>query len=192
MSQERTEPAVKVVLETEQIQKRLRELARQISSDYRDKTLYAVGVLEDGFIFMADLVRQLDIPVICQFIKPEPQEIQQGAGMTTEIFFSPEVYVHGGHVLLVQGLLETGVTSEFLMRNMLARGAGSVKLVTLLDRQSARRVALQPDYFGFLIDDKYVFGYGLGAPHLNRNLPFIGTKENAGTSEPRGVAAPGA
>ena len=80
---------------------------------------------------------------------------------------------------LVQGLLESGITTEFLGRNLTVRGAKSVKVCTLLDRQAGRRVMLQPDYFGFLLDEKYVFGYGLGSPNLGRNLPFIATTNDA-------------
>lgn len=172
---------LQTILTAEQIHRRVSDVARQINADYAGKTLYAVGVLEDGFIFMADLVRQLEVPVVCQFVKPDTQEIHRGDADTTEIFFSPEVNVKDGDVLLVQGLLQTGVTTEFLARNLLARGAKSVKVCALLDRQSGRRVFLQPDYFGFLVDEKYVFGYGLGAPNLGRNLPYIATtKEAAG------------
>ena len=170
---------MQTVLTTEQIQRRVTDIARQIQGDYAGKTLYAVGVLEEGFIFMADLVRQLDIPVVCQFVKPNIQEIHRGDADTTEIFFSPEVNVKGGDVLLIQGLLQTGVTTEFLSRNLLARGANSVKVCTLLDRQAGRRVQLQPDYFGFLVDEKYVFGYGLGAPNLGRNLSYIATRKES-------------
>src|SRR5512142_993746 len=165
-----------IVLGAEQIQDRIHQMARQISDDYRGSTLHAVGVLEDGFIFMADLVRNITCPVICQFVKPRQQEIQQGGGFATEIFFSPEVQVAGAHVLLVQALVETGVTSEFLMRNLQARGAATVKLAALLDRPAARRVHLTPDYWGFEIDDRFVFGYGLGTPVLSRNLPYLATK----------------
>ena len=163
----------RVVIAAENLQRRMYELARQISADYQGQNIHAVCVLENGFMFMSDLVRLLDVPVICQFVKPVLKEQPVGSGTRIEIFFTPEVEVRGGHVLLVEGLLHSGVTSEFLMRNLMGRGAASVKLATLLDRQSGRRVLVQPDYFGFLIDDSFVFGYGLGAPHLGRNLPFI-------------------
>lgn len=164
-----------IVFSTEQLRDRIRQLARQISGDYRGRTLHAVCVLEDGFMFMADLVREADIPVICQFIKPEHKEIASAGSTATEIFFSPEVHVENAHVLLVQGLMESGITTDFLLRNLLARGASSVKLAALLDRQSARRISLAPDYFGFAVDDRFVFGYGLGAPQLRRNLPYVAT-----------------
>ena len=171
------------VIGAEQIRDRVRQLARQISDDYQGRILHAVCVLEDGFIFMADLVRELDIPVICQFVKPEHKEISQAGSTATEIFFSPEVHVEGAHVLLILGLLETGITTEFLLRNLLARGAASAKVATLLDRQSARRISLVPDYFGFAVDDRFVFGYGLGAPQLRRNLPYVGTSEVAAAAK---------
>jgi hypoxanthine phosphoribosyltransferase len=145
-------------------------MARQISHDFQGKTIHIVGVMENGFIFMADLVRELETPVVCQFVKAEFNDSNPN---TTEIFFSPEVDVKGQHVLLVEALVQSGVTSEFLMRNLAGRGAASVKLAVLLDKQSARRVSLQPDYFGFLMNESFVIGYGLGDPHLGRNLPYI-------------------
>lgn len=171
---------LKVLISQEQIQKRVQELARQIAKDYKDKTLYAVCVLENGFMFMADLVRALDISVVCQFMKPEFSEKVQGGTSTTEIFFSPEIRVEGQHVLLVEALVQSGVTSEFLMRNLMGRRAASVKLATFLDKQSARRVSLQPDYFGFLIDELFVVGYGLGSPNFGRNLPYVAAAPGPG------------
>ncbi len=167
----------RVVISAEQIQRRVHEMARQISADYRDCRISAVCILENGFIFMADLVRALETQVSCQFIKPLLRQTTLGTTSTTEIFFSPEVEVKGAHVLLVEGLVQSGVTTEFVMRNLTARGAASVKLATLLDRQAARLVALQPDYFGFLIDEAFVFGYGLGDPLLGRNFSFVATRE---------------
>jgi len=167
------------VLASEQIQKRVKELGRQISDDYRGQTIQALAVLENAFMFMADLVRALDVPVVCQFIKPKyskqaSKQAGDHAGEIVEIFFSHEPDIGGQHVLLVEGLVHSGVTSEFLMNDLRARGAASVKLVTLLDRQSARRVALQPDYFGFLVDEAFLIGYGLGAvEQTNRNIPFL-------------------
>jgi len=160
---------IQTVLTAEQIQRRVLDIARQINTDYAGKMLYAVGVLEDGFVFMADLVRQLELPVVCQFVKPETKEVQQGDVSTTQ--------------MLIQGLLQSGIVTEFLMRNLTARGAASVKVATLLDRQTGRRVMLQPDYFGFLVDESFVFGYGMGTRGMGRNLPYVATtKETAGRS----------
>ena len=167
-----------VVVTAEQIQKRVRDIARQISADYAGKTLHLACVMENGFVFMADLMRQLDLPVVCHFIKPYFSERLQGNIATTEIFFSPELQVSGQEVLLVEGLMQTGITTDFLMRNLLIRGAESARLAVLLDRQSQRRVSLRPDYFGFLLDAPYVIGYGLGGPELGRNLPYVASCED--------------
>ncbi len=163
------------MIAAEQIQKRVREMARQISADYAGRTIHALAVLENGFIFLGDLVRELEVPVICQFIKPRYRtQPEREATEVLEIFFSHELDIRGQHVLLIEGLVHSGVTTEFLMSDLRARGAASVKLATLLDRQSARRVFLQPDYFGFLVDDNFLIGYGLGdADQTGRNLPYL-------------------
>jgi hypoxanthine phosphoribosyltransferase len=152
-------------------------MARQISDDFRGKTVYVVAVMENGFIFMADLVRELDLNVVCLFVRAESKEANS---TTTEIFFSPELDVQGQHVLLVEVLVQSGLTTDFLIRNLAGRGAASVKLAVLLDKQSARRVSLQPDYFGFLMNESFVVGYGLGNQHFARNLPYIAGRAELG------------
>ncbi|HEY1801004.1 MAG TPA: phosphoribosyltransferase family protein [Terriglobales bacterium] len=167
---------MRTVISTEQIQKRVRELARQISADYRDRTLHVLAVLENSFIFTADLVRAMEIPVICQFVKPRYSSNNANSDGITEIFFSQGPDIRNQHVLLVEGVVHSGVTTEFLMSDCRSRGAASVRLVTLADRQSARRVPLQPDYFGFLVDESVLIGYGLGsAEQTGRNLPYLAT-----------------
>ncbi len=170
----RVEP-LRPVISSDQIQKRVKELGRQISDDYKGQTIQMLAVLENAFMFLADLVRAVDVPVVCQFIKPKYTRPPSGATHDVmEIFFSHEPDIRGQHILLVEGLVHSGVTSEFLMSDLRARGAASVKLVTLADRQSARRVPLQPDYFGFLVDETFLVGYGLGAvEQTNRNLPYL-------------------
>jgi hypoxanthine phosphoribosyltransferase len=162
------------VISADQIQKRVRELGRQISDDYKGQSVVALGILENSFMFMADLVRAVDVPVVCTFIKPRYKQLNESQAPMLEIFFSHQLDITGKHVLLVEGLVHSGVTTDFLMSDLRARGAASVKLVTLLDRQSSRRVPLQPDYFGFLVDDAFLCGYGLGSPEQNsRNLAYL-------------------
>lgn len=167
----------RVLLSAEQIKRRVQEMARQISNDYRGKTIYVVCVMENGFVFMADLVRELDLNVVCQFVKAEAKEADSN---TVEIFFSPELDVRDQNILLVEALVQSGITSEFLIRTLEGRGAASVKLAVLLDKQSARRVSLQPDYFGFLMNESFIVGYGLGDRHFGRNLPYIAGPPNRG------------
>ena len=164
----------KTVFTSEQIQKRVTEMAKQVSTDYAGKTLHVICVLENGFMFMSDFVRQLEIPVVCHFVRPDTRETVMGSSTTTEIFYTPETDVTGKDILLVEALVQSGITSEFLIRNFTSRGAATVKLAALLDKQSERRVMLHPEYFGFLLDESFVVGYGLGAPQLGRNLPYVG------------------
>jgi hypoxanthine phosphoribosyltransferase len=160
---------LRTLIPAEQIQKRVREMGRQISDDYRGQTIHVLAVLENAFVFTADLVRTLDVPLICQFVKPQYRQ-----GEVLEIFFSHGPEISGQHVLLLEGLVHSGVTTDFLMSDLRSRGAASVKVATLLDRQVARRVQLQPDYFAFLVQEPFVVGYGLGsAEQTNRNLPYL-------------------
>ena len=159
------------MIPADQVQKRVREMARQISHDYAGKTVHALGILENSFIFLSDLVRGIEGPVICQFIKPQYRD---DLGDVLEILFSHDLAIKDQHVLLVEGILHSGVTAEFLVNDLRARGAATVRIATLLDRQSARRVQLQPDYFGFLVDGTFLMGYGLGSrEQTNRNLPYL-------------------
>ena len=169
MSTATSDSPLRTVIPADQIQKRVREMGRQISDDYRGRTIHVLALLENGFIFVADLVRSLEVPVICQFIKP-----QYRPGKVLEILFSHEPEIRGQHLLLVEGLVHSGVTTEFLMSDLRSRGAASVKVAALLDRQSARRVQLQTDYFGFVVDEAFLIGYGLGSPEqTHRNLPYL-------------------
>ena len=170
----RIEP-LRSVISAEQIQKRVREMGRQISDDYQGKTVHVLVILENSFMFMADLVRAMDVPLTCTFVKPRYRtQGSSGQAEMLEILFSHDLDIKGKDVLLVEGLVHSGVTTEFLMSDLRARGAASVKLATLLDRQAARRVQLQPDYFGFLVDEAFLVGYGLGSSEqTHRNLPYL-------------------
>ena len=174
MNQPAKSGPLRTLISADQIQKRVREIARQISDDYQGKTVHALALLENSFVFMADLVRVLEIPITCQFIKPKYRRAGGTPEGCLEIFFSHDADINGKHVLLIEGVVHSGVTAEFLVSDMKLRGAASVKVATLLDRQSARRVQFQPDYFGFLVDEAYVVGYGLGSPEqTQRNLPYL-------------------
>jgi hypoxanthine phosphoribosyltransferase len=132
-----------------------------------------VGVLENGFIFLADLLRSLHGDVRCQFVRTSVREFTDNNIATTEIFYTPELDVEGQHVLLCDGIVSSGLTTEFLVRNLKARGAASIAVCALLDRQSARRVDLDVAYYGFQVGPQWLAGFGLGAPTRERNLPFI-------------------
>lgn len=160
---------IRPLISSEQIARRVRDMAAQISEDFSGKRLFAVCSLQQGFVFMADLIRELEVPVACQFIRPDFSE-RNG---TVEIFFSPEPKVRDADVLLVEAVIDSGITTEFLVRTLLGLGANSVRIAALLDRPSGRRISLHPDYVGFRVEEDYVVGYGLGSNELGRNLPYL-------------------
>ncbi len=120
-------------------------------------------------------MRAISCEVHCHYIMPYVHELHDRDVATTQIFYAPEIDVHGRHILICEGILSTGQTTEFLRRNFLARSAASVSVCSLLDRQSDRRVDLQPTYCGFCVGPQRLAGFGLAnsAPATERNLPFI-------------------
>ena len=162
----------KVLLTAEQIQRRVKEMGQQISRDYAGKKLMLICVLQNGFVFAADLLRAIDIPVLCQFVQPQRKPIE-GNSPRIEIHYGPEFDVKGMEIVLVEGLVQSGQTTEFLLRTLLSWGAASAKLAALVDKQTARRVPLHPDYMGFILEETSIVGYGMGDPNYGRNLPHI-------------------
>ncbi|HWC17787.1 MAG TPA: phosphoribosyltransferase family protein [Terriglobales bacterium] len=162
----------KILLSAEQIQRRVSEIGQQISRDYAGKHLMLICVLPNGFVFGADLIRAIEIPLTCQFVQPQRKTVE-GATSQIQIHYGPEIDVKGKDVLFIEGVLQSGQTTEFLMRTILGWGAATVRLAAMVDKQTARRVALQPDYLGFIIEETFIIGYGLGDPQYHRNLPHI-------------------
>jgi len=161
------------VYSEKQIQKRVGELARQIDRDYKGKTLHVVGILEDCFIFMADLVRRLTIPVVCHFLKGEIHDSSAGATAQREITYTPTVEAAGRDVLLVNGILQSGLTLDHLYGYVLGQNPSSVRTASLIEKSGERRVEVSTDYVGFKTREKFLVGYGLGYEKKYRNLPFV-------------------
>ena len=162
----------KILLTAEQIQHRVKEMGQQISRDYDGKKLMLICVLQNGFVFVADLMRAITIPVLCQFVQPQ-RKLTEGNALRVELHYGPEFDVKDKDVVLVEGLVHSGQTTEFLLRTIAAWGASSVKLATLVDKQTARRVSLNADYMGFMLEEPFIVGYGMGDPSYGRNLPHI-------------------
>jgi hypoxanthine phosphoribosyltransferase len=165
---------IECLISADQIRQRLQELGEQISADYGPRPLVLVGVLKGAWMFLADLVRQLRIPVRCDFVRVSSY------GMGTETSGEPRLLlditdpIDGADVLLVDDILDTGLSCDWLKRHLLAKGAAEVHVCVLLDKPSRRRVALQADYVGFQIPDHFVVGYGLDSGERFRELPFVG------------------
>ena len=166
-------PGLRVLYSDKQIRKRVLELAKQIDRDYRGKVLHAVGILEQCFVFMADLTRALQTPVVCHFVRPEIRERSEGSLAFREIKYTPEIDVRGKDVLLVDGILQSGVTLDHLVRSMLAQGPASVRTACLIEKTVERKVDVATDYVGFKTPAKLVVGYGLGHEGQFHNLPHV-------------------
>jgi hypoxanthine phosphoribosyltransferase len=156
---------------------RVAELGRAISRDFAGRTVDVVIVLEDSHIFAADLVRRISQPVVCHFVCLDIRDVKQSGFDRREVFFSRPPRLKGRDVLLVDAVLDTGITQDFLHRRLLESGPRSLRLAVLVDKPRSRRVALKPDYFGFLVASKYLAGYGLaGRRGWFRNLPYIAVR----------------
>lgn len=170
------ENRLKVVIPTAQIRKKLREIARRIDRDYRGKTLHVIGILENGFLFMADLIRELKTPVICHFVRAEiKDETLPGGAPLRAIQFLPHFEAGGKHVLLVDGLLQSGVTLDYMIRSVQAQGAETVRTAVLVEKTDELKVDVPRDYVGFKLGGRFLVGYGLGYDGRLRNLSFIAT-----------------
>lgn len=161
------------VFSTGQLQKRLNELARQINRDYRGKTLHVVGVLENSFVFMADLIRALKVPVYCYFVRADIRDTAQGGVVRREISYTPRVEAAGKDILLVEGILQSGMTMDHLYRYLLGQNPASVRTVSLVEKTDERKVDVPTDYVGFRATGKFLVGYGLGYQGRYKNLPYI-------------------
>ena len=167
--------ALQVALSPARLSARVASLGRSISRDYAGHTLDVVLILENAFIFGADLVRRISRPMVCHFVRSEMRDVTLGGFARREIFFSNEPELMGRHVLLVDAVLHSGVTQDFLLKRLMEGRPRSLRLVVLLDKPQDRKVNLKPDYFGFLGASNPVAGYGLpGRRGMFRNLPYIG------------------
>jgi hypoxanthine phosphoribosyltransferase len=146
------------------IASRVAALGKEISREYKGRRLDMVVTLDRGFVFAADLMRQIDAPVVCHFVREDVRDVDHGGHSRREVFFGSRPELRGRDVLVVDAVLESGVTQEFLLRRLGETGPRSIRLAVLLDKTANRRVALEPDYFGFRNASNQVWvGYGLAA-----------------------------
>ncbi len=163
-----------VLLSEEQIAKKVAELGAKISEDYKDKNLMLVSVLKGSIIFMADLMRSITIPCTVDFMSVS----SYGGGVKTsgvvKIIKDLDIPLEGHDLLLVEDILDSGLTLSYLREILQQRGPRSIKIATLLDKPERRQVSIQPDYVCFTVPDEFVVGYGLDYSERYRNLPFVG------------------
>lgn len=164
---------IKVLISRDELMAKTKELAALISRDYEGKDLLLVGVLKGGFMFLADLARELTIDVKLDFISVSSYGNKTVTSGVVRILKDIDYDITGQHVLIVEDLVDTGLTLNYLKDLFAAKGCASVKICTILDKPSRRRVELEPDYEGIVIPDAFVIGYGLDAAEKYRNLPDV-------------------
>jgi hypoxanthine phosphoribosyltransferase len=163
-----------VLFSEEQIAARIADLAAEIESDHREKELVLVGVLKGAFVFMSDLARKIDLPLAVDFIGLSSYgEATESSGVVkiTSDLTRP---IEGKHVLVVEDIVDTGLTMRYLLDNLATRRPASVKICALLSKPSRARTRIPIRYLGFEVPDRFVVGYGLDAGEKFRNVPFIG------------------
>ena len=162
---------------------RVEQMGRRISRDYAGRTLDVVVVLENAFLFAADLVREISSPVACHFVRSEVRDVRLAGHDYREIFFSPPPALRGRDVLVVDAVLNTGVTQDFLLKRLEEGRPRSLRLAVLFDKLASRKVDVSAEYTGFDAASKHWVGYGLSDGRgLYRNLPYVAAK---GTRRPR-------
>ena len=163
----------KVLLTEDQIRRRVAELGERISSDYADDPPILVNVLKGGVIFLADLIRAIPLPVEIDFMEVSSYGDGTSSTGVVRILEDLSLSVTGRHVLLVEDIVDTGHTLQYIMDNLATRHPKSVKICTLLDRRGRRETEVPLDYVGFVVPNKFVVGYGLDLAQKYRNLPHI-------------------
>lgn len=162
-----------VLLESSKIQQRVLELGKQITADYRGKTLHLIAILKGASIFHSDLIRSIDLGVTIDFMAVASYGISTEGSGEVRILKDLDESIEGRDVILVEDILDTGLTLRYLIQNLRSRDPSSLKVVTLLNKPSRRKVEVNADYVGFEIPDQFVIGYGLDFGQRYRNLPDI-------------------
>ena len=159
---------------------RVAALGREVSREYDGQRVDVVITLDRGLVFAADLMRQIDAPVVCHFVREEVRDVEHSGHARREVFFGAGPELKGRDVLVVDAVLESGVTQEFLLRRLGESKPRSIRLAVMLDKPAKRRVALEPDYFGFRTASNLMWiGYGLAAANgTGRNLPQLSSAAN--------------
>jgi len=162
-----------VQLDADAIARRVAELGEQISRDYQGLDLHLICVLNGAFVFMADLVRAINLPLTVDFLSVTSYGSRTESSGEVRLLKDLEQSLKGRHVIIVEDIIDTGLTMQYLVGYMQGRNPASVKVATLLAKPSRRMVDVPIDYVGFTIEDAFVYGYGLDVSHKLRNLPFV-------------------
>jgi hypoxanthine phosphoribosyltransferase len=168
------DPSVgEVVVEADALARRVRELAAEVSKDYAGRDLLLIGVLKGAIFFLADFMRALDIQCEVDFMAVASYGSSTKSSGVVRILKDLDAAIEGRHVLIVEDIVDSGLTLQYLLRNLAGRNPASLEVCALLLKPSSRKVDLEPRYVGFKIPDKFVVGYGLDHAERYRALPYV-------------------
>jgi len=167
----------KVLIDEETIAKRVAEMGAEITRDYQEKELVVICILRGGVIFMSDLVKQIKLPLYMDFMAVSSYGMSTKSSGVVRILKDLNEDIEGKDVLIVEDIVDTGLTLHYLVDYIKSRNPRSVKVCCFLDKPSRRKVEVKVDYVGFEIPDKFVVGYGLDYAQKYRNLPYVSVLE---------------
>jgi hypoxanthine phosphoribosyltransferase len=161
------------MISEEELAKRVKELGKQLTEEYRGKDLLVVGILKGCMLFLSDLVRTIDLPLTMDFMVVSSYGTATKSSGVVRIIKDLEREIEGKDVLIVEDIVDTGLTLSYLIENLKTRNPKSVKVCSLLDKPDRRKAQVDIEYVGFKIADEFVVGYGLDYAEVYRNLPFV-------------------
>ena len=167
----------KILIDEETIMKRVAEMGAEITKDYQGKELVVIGILRGGVIFMSDLVKQIKLPLFMDFMAVSSYGMSTKSSGVVRILKDLNEDIEGKDVLIVEDIVDTGLTLHYLVDYIKSRKPKSVKVCCFLDKPSRRKIDVEVDYVGFQIPDKFVVGYGLDYAQKYRNLPYVSVLE---------------
>ncbi|NKE70684.1 hypoxanthine phosphoribosyltransferase [Candidatus Manganitrophus noduliformans] len=168
----------KPMITQEEMRKRIQELGLRIAQDYQEKDLLMIGVLKGAFVFFSDLARAVPLPLHVDFLVVSSYGEKKKSSGAVKVISDTTQNLKGKDVLVVEDIVDSGLTLTFLKKKLMARKPNSLRFCTLLDKPQRRKTEVTIDYVGFTIPNKYVVGYGLDYENKYRNLPYIAVLEN--------------
>lgn len=166
-----------VMISKEEIAAKVEEIAAQIDRDYEGQQLLVVGVLKGACVFVSDLIRQMTVPITLDFMSVSSYGMSTQSSGIVKIIKDLDLDITGMNVLIVEDIIDTGLTLNYLRDYLNARHVKSLKICTLLDKPQRRKCDVKADYWGFEIEDKFIVGYGIDCQEQYRHLPYIAAVE---------------